>query len=69
MANQRQAEVVLARWREVERTIASLRDGDERLEAFHYEAARLRDEYQALVRATEGDDAPRPKPVSEASAG
>ena len=56
MAYQREAEVVLARWREVERTIADLRDDDERLEALQNEAAQLRDEYQALVRALEAEE-------------
>ena len=45
MAYQREAEVVLARWREVERIIADLTDGDDRLEALHFEASQLRDEY------------------------
>ena len=53
MAYQREAEVVLARWREVERIIADLADGDDRLEALHFEASQLRDEYQALVHALE----------------
>lgn len=63
MVLQRQAEAVLARWREVERTIAELRDDDERLEALHYEAAQLRDEYQALVRSAEDRGGTTSKPV------
>lgn len=65
MAYQREAEVVLARWREVERMIADLRDDDERLEALHYEAAQLRDEYQALVRALEENERRAGPPFQE----
>jgi hypothetical protein len=49
MALQRDAEVVLARWREVERQLAATSDDAPEVEGLRAEAARLRDEYQRIV--------------------
>jgi hypothetical protein len=53
MAIQRDAEVVLARWREVERELASLPDESPEVEGLRSEAAALRDEYQRIVMRIE----------------
>ena len=45
----RNAEAVLALWREVERELESARQGSERAEFLQAEAVRLRDEYQAVI--------------------
>jgi hypothetical protein len=61
MAIQREAEVVLARWREVERELASLPDESPETEGLRSEAAVLRDEYQRIVMRIEsglGDGQP-----------
>ena len=60
MPYQREAEIVLATWREVERGLSALdlsHDDREHLEA---EAARLRDEYQRLVTEAKAHDRPVP---------
>jgi hypothetical protein len=58
---QRRAEVVLAEWREVERQLARVTDPDSvDAEALRAEAARLRNDYQALVDAAIGVHEPEP---------
>jgi len=54
----KQAETILAAWREVERRLDAAAGEDER-EALRAEAALLRDEYQRLVEAeTVGEPEP-----------
>ena len=64
MAIQREAEVVLARWREVERELASLPDESPEAEGLRSEAAVLRDEYQRIVMRIESGVA-EPEPLGE----
>jgi hypothetical protein len=64
MAIQREAEVVLARWREVERELASLPEESPEAEALRSEAAVLRDEYQRIVMRIESAVA-EPEPFEE----
>lgn len=52
MANQREAEGLLASWREVERALAAVPEYSLEAEAYRAEAARLRDAYQRLVKFT-----------------
>jgi hypothetical protein len=66
---QRAAEVVLAKWREVERQIAEMPVETPEAEALQAEAARLRNEYQAFVRSALDNDRPVPPPFPEASVG
>ena len=52
----REAEIVLDLWREVERRLESAQPGSHEAEALQSEAAALRDEYQRLVEiAREGE--------------
>jgi hypothetical protein len=64
---QRAAEVVLAKWREVERQIAAVPVESPEAEVLQAEAARLRNEYQAFVRAARENDRPEPPPFPEPS--
>jgi hypothetical protein len=64
---QRAAEVVLAKWREVERQLAEVPVDSPEAEVLQAEAARLRDEYQALIRVARDDDRPEPPPFPEPS--
>jgi hypothetical protein len=64
---QGQAVVVLARWREVERRLAELDADHPDIPLLQAEAARLRDEYQALIRAALEADRPVPPPFPETS--
>ena len=65
MPYQRAAEVVLAKWREVERQLADTPGHSPEAEVLQAEAARLRDEYQALVQAARENDRPEPPPFPE----
>jgi chemotaxis regulatin CheY-phosphate phosphatase CheZ len=67
VAYQRHAEVVLARWREVERQLDGMLAGTPEAEALRDEAAALRNEYQTLVRAALDNDRPAPPPFPKAS--
>jgi hypothetical protein len=49
LTHQRDAEVVLALWREVERQLSPLAEDAPETEGLRAEAARLRDEYQRIV--------------------
>jgi septal ring factor EnvC (AmiA/AmiB activator) len=63
MPYQRRAEVVLAEWREVERKLARETDPDSLdAEELRAEAARLRNEYQALIDAAIVAQPPEPPP-------
>lgn len=68
MPYQRAAEVVLAKWREIERQLAETSVETSEAEGLRAEAARLRDEYQALIRAAQENDRPEPPPLPEPSA-
>jgi hypothetical protein len=65
MPYQREAVIVLDMWREVERDLATAVVGSLEAEALQIEAARLRDEYQRLVReaTTQGRPVPPPLPL------
>jgi hypothetical protein len=49
MSTHREAEAVLATWREIERSIERAEPGSPEFERLASEAALLRDEYQRLV--------------------
>ena len=65
MPYQRAANVVLAKWREVERQLADVPVDYPEAEVLQAEAAKLRDEYQALVRAARENNRPQPPPFPE----
>ena len=67
MPYQRAAEVVLAKWRDVERQLAEVTVESPEAEALRAEAARLRNEYQAFIRAARESDRPEPPPFPEPS--
>jgi hypothetical protein len=62
---QREAEVVLAMWREVERNLDATDPGSPEADALIADAARLRDEYQRLVKAAIEHDRPVPPEIEE----
>jgi hypothetical protein len=62
MPYSRQAEVILANWREAERQLADLRPDSATADLLRAESARLRDEYQALIEAARSADSPEPPP-------
>jgi len=51
MPYQREAEIVLALWREVERNLEAAEPESAEAEALMADAARFRDEYQRLINA------------------
>ena len=51
MSNQRDAEDVLAAWREIERQLERASPGSPEAEDLEAEVSRLRDEYQRLMAA------------------
>jgi hypothetical protein len=63
---QREAEIVLAMWREVERDLDKAPPGSPEAEGLQAEAARLRDEYQRLVDAAIEHHRPVPPPLPDA---
>jgi hypothetical protein len=67
MPYRRAAEVVLAKWREVERQLAELDAEDPEAEAFQADAARLEREYQALVELIAKMDSGESTPLPEAT--
>jgi hypothetical protein len=58
----REAEIVLAMWRDVERALAAAAPGSDEEELLQADAARLRDEYQRLIEAALAADRPVPPP-------
>jgi len=58
----REAEIVLAMWREVEGQLGGASEGSAEEEFLRGEAARFRDEYQRLVREAEEHHRPVPPP-------
>jgi hypothetical protein len=61
------ADILIARWREVERQLARTQPGTPETEALQAEADSLRDEYQALIEAAQAADRAEPPPFSEGS--
>lgn len=62
MPYQREAEVVLAAWREAERTLADTVPGSAEEEAVVADLARMRDEYQRLIQRAREVHRPEPPP-------
>ena len=65
MPYQREAEIVLAMWREVERDLELTAAGSAEAEVLQADAARLRDEYQRLINAAIEHHRPEPPPMPE----
>ena len=65
MPYQRQAEVVLASLRGVERELELVEPGSPEAEFLHLSAARLRSEYQQLIEDVRGHGEPEPPPLWE----
>jgi len=62
---QREAEIVLAMWRDVERELEAAEAGSPEAEHLQAEAARLRDEYRRLIDAAREHHRPVPPPFPE----
>ncbi len=62
---QRQAEVVLASLRGIERELESTKPGSPEAQFLQATAARLRNEYQRLVEDVHGHGWPEPPPIPE----
>jgi hypothetical protein len=60
LSHQREAEAVLAMWREIERSLAEALAGSPEAERLQSDAALLRDEYQRLMREAIVDERPVP---------
>ena len=60
MPYQREAEAVLAMWREIERSLAEAQAGSPEAERLQSDAALLRDEYQRLVSEATAHERPVP---------
>ena len=65
MPYQREAEIVLAMWRDVERDLASAAPGSPDADALQVEAARLRVEYLRLIDAAREHHRPEPPPLPD----
>ena len=65
MPYQREAEAVLAMWREIERSLAQAEPGSPEAERLQSDAVLLRDEYQRLIREAQEQDRPLPPPFPE----
>jgi hypothetical protein len=67
MPYQREAEAVLAMWREIERSLAAAQPGSVEEERLRADAALLRDEYQRLIEQARLNhrDVPPPFPGAE----
>jgi hypothetical protein len=62
---QREAEAVLAIWREIERSLAQVEPGSAEAERLQTDAALMRDEYQRLIREAIAQDRPVPPAFPE----
>lgn len=62
MPYQREAEVVLAAWREAERKLADAASGSADEEEIVADLARMRDEYQRLIQRAREAHRPEPPP-------
>jgi hypothetical protein len=60
MPYQKEAEAVLAMWREIERSLAQVEPGSAEAERLQSDALLLRDEYQRLIREALAHDRPVP---------
>jgi hypothetical protein len=60
---QREGEIVLAMWRDIERQLAMAEPESVEAEALQLEAARLRDEYQRLIALARQHHRPEPPPL------
>ena len=56
MSDQKEAEAVLAMWREIERSLAAAEPGSPEAERLQTDAVLLRDEYQRLMREAQHRD-------------
>ena len=65
MPYQREAEAVLATWREIERSLAQAEPGSPEAERLQADVLFLRDEYQRLIREAIAHDRPVPPPFPE----
>lgn len=65
MPYQREAEVVLAVWREAERRLATVEPGSVEEEDIIADLARMRDEYQRLIALAREAHRPEPPPFPE----
>lgn len=63
MPYQREGEIVLAMWRDIERQLAEADPDSAEAEDLRLEAARLRDEYQQLIQAARAHHRPEPPPL------
>ncbi len=63
MPYQKEGEIVIAMWRDVERRLAEPGLEDAEAEHLRIEAARLRDEYRRLVQAARDHHRPEPPPL------
>jgi hypothetical protein len=68
MPGAREAEEILALWREIERNLAAEPPGSPEAERLQSDAALLRDEYQRLVQLAREHDA-EASPASQEPAG
>ena len=65
MPYQREAEIVLAMWRDVERDLQATEPGSHEAESLQAEAARLRDEYKRLTDLARDHHPPEPPPLPD----
>jgi hypothetical protein len=62
---QREAEALLALWREIERSLVEAEPGSAEAELLQADAALMRDEYQRLIAEAVAHDRPVPTDVPE----
>jgi hypothetical protein len=67
VAHHSRADIVISRWRDIERQLDRARSGTPEADALQAEAGSLRDEYQALVAAAQQADKDEPSPFSQGS--
>ena len=65
MPYQREAQVVLEMWRDIERQLTEVAEESAEAEELQADAARLRDEYQRLIAAAVEHHRPVPPPFPE----
>ncbi len=65
MPYQREAEVVLATWREAERTMSAAEPGSPAWLEADAVCGRCRAEYQRLMILAQSNDRPTPRPIPE----
>ncbi len=63
MPYQREGEIVLAMWRDVERRLEAAERDSAEAESLQLEAARLRDEYTRLIEEARRHHRPEPPPI------